>query len=689
MRRDLGVLGLMLLAVCVGIFTDCSADESAGGPLVLSSGLIPVDVHALGSSGDGKQGIYSVVLAGAAAGNNLEVPFRFYGILTGRIPSPYSLNVPPENIRVLGYGNVPVGYEDVSHGTLTRSNLEAALTWLSTVPDADDLVILFYNGHGNGYLGNNPKLPRNIALHGYISQPVVFPNGSDPDEIEFMEWGGGFEWSINIAYESLYDGRDLHFGMNQWGVSWYLNATLYRQMVVSSFVDRQIRDRGLISDDDVYLERLTNYCRGDLNHNGQIDAGEDFDFDRDGIPAWDRVSGVFDEDDWEDVCDLRDNWNDPHSQLGGIPFQLFDAELDGCMDVDLYPVGVLEVDATDENNNGLFDEGIDINDDGDRDDRFGSNETISLIDGIITDNEMATLWQKILCTKIFLTGSCYGTGFCADLAGVGSIVVGMEYPDAETGDLQLDLLNVALLDADTDVDGDGLVTAAEWFVAATKRDGRGLVANPFVEDDGDAIPREVSLLEPADWGISLSTIIAKIGSTNIAPVVSAGSDQIVEFSAQATLNGTVHDDGLPDIPGVISSNWTVINGPGGVSFVDASAMKTDVVFSLAGVYTLRLTVSDGELSSFDDLVVDVRDHGVNGLRPQIEATSITLYGTVSEGAISVMVDGKPAEIHADSTFSIALPLPVIITEFPVLVTDAEGNLVSRVITIKPQSVEAD
>ncbi len=97
---------------------------------------------------------------------------------------------------------------------------------------------------------------------------------------------------------------------------------------------------------------------------------------------------------------------------------------------------------------------------------------------------------------------------------------------------------------------------------------------------------------------------------NQAPVAQAGSDQIVTLPAPVALSGTATDDGLP-LDSLIFT-WSQLTGPGTASFANASAATTDAVFDLPGVYTLRLTVDDGELSSTDDLQVTVNPAPPNG-----------------------------------------------------------------------------
>ena len=56
--------------------------------------------------------------------------------------------------------------------------------------------------------------------------------------------------------------------------------------------------------------------------------------------------------------------------------------------------------------------------------------------------------------------------------------------------------------------------------------------------------------------------------------------------------------------GSLSYQWSA-TGPGTVTFGNANLASSAATFSTAGNYTLTLTVSDGELSHADSLVVSM------------------------------------------------------------------------------------
>ncbi len=100
------------------------------------------------------------------------------------------------------------------------------------------------------------------------------------------------------------------------------------------------------------------------------------------------------------------------------------------------------------------------------------------------------------------------------------------------------------------------------------------------------------------------------GPFNQAPVVNAGPDQAITLpNLTAALDGTVTDDGLPTPPGVVTTAWSQVSGPVGVTFGNAAAVDTTATFPGAGNYVLRLTADDGDLSTSDEVAVSVSEPG--------------------------------------------------------------------------------
>lgn len=110
-------------------------------------------------------------------------------------------------------------------------------------------------------------------------------------------------------------------------------------------------------------------------------------------------------------------------------------------------------------------------------------------------------------------------------------------------------------------------------------------------------------------------------------------------SVTVSLNGTVSDDGLPS--NTLTTTWTRVSGPGAVTFSAPNAAVTQATMTVPGTYVLRLSASDGALSSFDDVTVTItvpNKPPVVNAGPDINAvmmSSVSLNGTVAD-------DGKPA-----------------------------------------------
>ncbi|MBD2460346.1 hypothetical protein H6G89_04745 [Oscillatoria sp. FACHB-1407] len=98
---------------------------------------------------------------------------------------------------------------------------------------------------------------------------------------------------------------------------------------------------------------------------------------------------------------------------------------------------------------------------------------------------------------------------------------------------------------------------------------------------------------------------------NQPPVVNAGLDQKVNRRT-VTLSGTVTDDQLPS-PGVVTTEWSVVSGPGTVTFSQPNALITQATFSKVGTYVLRLTANDGAAIAHDDVTLNVNFRVTNDL----------------------------------------------------------------------------
>ena len=123
-----------------------------------------------------------------------------------------------------------------------------------------------------------------------------------------------------------------------------------------------------------------------------------------------------------------------------------------------------------------------------------------------------------------------------------------------------------------------------------------------------------------------------------APVVDAGPGQSVPVNGVVNLHGTVTDDGLPN---PVTTVWSMLSGPGAVTFGNASALDTTAIFSAIGDYLLKLEATDGQFTTTDYVHIIV-----NPLTASLTATADAYIdngnATTNYGAsASLLVDGKP------------------------------------------------
>ena len=166
-----------------------------------------------------------------------------------------------------------------------------------------------------------------------------------------------------------------------------------------------------------------------------------------------------------------------------------------------------------------------------------------------------------------------------------------------------------------------------------------------------------------DEVVFVSDVFTVIAAGNHAPVVDAGSNQTISLPAVALLAGSATDDGLP-AGSTLAYSWTKVDGPGAVTFSNATSAVTTASFSEPGTYTIRLTVADSELSGADDVLVFVDPSGNQA--PEVNAgpdhvvvlpASVTLHGSAIDDGLPegstltfawFQVTG-PAPIAADDT----------------------------------------
>ena len=101
---------------------------------------------------------------------------------------------------------------------------------------------------------------------------------------------------------------------------------------------------------------------------------------------------------------------------------------------------------------------------------------------------------------------------------------------------------------------------------------------------------------------------------NTAPSVKLAEDTSMTGNLYTTLKATCTDDGMP-YDKDMSYAWELVSAPEGAEVILSSANKptTTISGSVEGEYTVRFTVSDGELSATAELTVTLKQGAAGGL----------------------------------------------------------------------------
>ena len=119
--------------------------------------------------------------------------------------------------------------------------------------------------------------------------------------------------------------------------------------------------------------------------------------------------------------------------------------------------------------------------------------------------------------------------------------------------------------------------------------------------------------------------------------VNAGNDVYTTGPTGAVgFGGVVCDDGLP-VGSVLTYLWTIQSGPGGGVITNPTTLNPDFDFIASGTYVLRLTVTDGTITSYDEVTVYV------DALPTTKTLTIDSQNPASGVSISVSI----ADINGD------------------------------------------
>jgi len=477
---------------------------------------------------DGVTDKYAVMINGGSESRFwIDVNFTYHMLLE-------DYNYPADHVYLFNWngsnpdGENPNGMIDYPADQLY---IEQVFANLSGIIDSDDLLYVWVTDHGCGYFGPGSRYYG--VLYGYDA-PFYDPG----DEQDYLE--SDFKLRSFCVYGDYYSDM----GMGVWKVQkvwhdWLNCYQFFRLKCVSSFSDVYFEEiNATVGDSDVYIEYFFDYLEGDYDQDGFLDEdnGEVYDYDGDGIPPYDHENGTFDEDDWGAIHHYRDNVTSintgvPMENLSGpASYMIFDYGLDNHVDIDLYYLGgVLEVDGTDLDNEGLFD-GMDINEDGDMNDWVSIDEQICLYwYPNIRDDVLAMYLNNINAEVISIfMEPCFSGGFIWDLSASNRVIcTATVEEDSSWGNTFVRAFTSAFHGADiygnpvnADYSGDGNISMSEAFNYATENDPwYPDLEIPQYDDNGDGISHAYPIPNGSDGVLGSLTFLWGRYYDNVEPEI--------------------------------------------------------------------------------------------------------------------------------------------------------------------------
>ncbi len=490
------------------------------------------------SAPDGDFRRFAVLLTGF-------VEYWYYGsAFYDSLVSVYEFNE-NEIFLLYGHGLDSSGQEDDRiYDSLTYSSIERLFEMLADTIDSDDKLYVWLFGHGIGYDG-----PERAYLG---SRATVDPE----DEEDYRE--------SEFKLESFYVGGEYakHLGMEEWGFRYkssYPGYWYQREQYVSHFDSVYFELYGWQSDHDSLIEKFIDRPLADTNHNWRIDSQERqlLDWDEDGNPPYDSLTGLFDEDDWGNVDTLQQDyyelWPVGDSFLYYPGPTYWDSGLDNHVDIDLEYDSTkgYEVDGTDVDGQGRFD-WIDANDDGDTTDWVSIDEEymISVSRGLYDDDLRDLLNNICANTIVVIPQQCYSGGFIEDLSKSGRVI----FTNSGEEELSSTMFTEALLKAlmwyegvDADTNNDGCVSMVEAFNYAAEYNSWYNDFTSEFDDDGDGIGHAYPIPNSTDGDFGQYTFLQKCDGLDYV-YGDANDDESVNVVDMIYLNNYLFYAGLPPLP---------------------------------------------------------------------------------------------------------------------------------------------
>ncbi len=211
------------------------------------------------------------------------------------------------------------------------------------------------------------------------------------------------------------------------------------------------------------------------------------------------------------------------------------------------------------------------------------------------------------------------------------------------------------LSAAQSTDPDGAIVSYEWDLNydGVNFDVDATGASPtFSAANIDGPATRTIALRVTDNAGAQSIVQTTVTVANVAPTVDAGPDQTVNEGAQVVVSGTFTDPGVGE---TYAMSWLVVDGKGNTV---ATGQDQSIAFAAntVGVYTVTYSVSDGQATGSDTMLVTVRN-----VAPTVNAGPDQ---TVNEGT-QVVVSGTYADPGVGETYTMSW-----------LVVDGKGNTVA-------------
>lgn len=119
-------------------------------------------------------------------------------------------------------------------------------------------------------------------------------------------------------------------------------------------------------------------------------------------------------------------------------------------------------------------------------------------------------------------------------------------------------------------------------------------------------------------------------NANRAPTLSAGSDATTSVGTTVSLTGSSSDDAHPTTAGSVTLTWSMVSGPGGVTFGDSSSATSTALFDTAKTYVLQLQADDGDVVVVDTVVYTVIPAGPSLIITESSASTDVVEGGATD-----------------------------------------------------------